>query len=390
MRSCVVVGTGFGDEGKGRTVSYLCLKKANPIVVRYNGGHQAAHTVVYQDKRHVCSHYGAGVLQQVPTLYTKYCTMYPTSFIRETRALEKLTENQFGHICFDPLTPVTTPLDIIANRSNEKNLMHGTCGFGVGTTFDRIAEHHNLFFQDLFYPHVWQIKLHLIEEYYSEKFQINFSKEVPYQEKLINFKNSIESIKRLYDEGVIENSSRFLQLEDYNYIFEGAQGLMLDKTIGFFPHVTRGNATSFNAIQLIREWGLNPPDIFYVTRPYQTRHGNGPTTGIGEPTLLSIDETNKPNDYQGSLKVKQIDVDLITYAITMDKLNHTNHVGSYNLMITCIDQFENHRIDVSGGQVHVTKLELMIGHKFAHTYYSFSPETSQVLEGDFNGNSRTS
>ena len=75
MRRSIVLGMTFGDEGKGVTTQWLCQQSLrqgrNPIVVRFNGGAQAAHTVCLDDKEHICSTYGSGVLLGVPTFLSK-------------------------------------------------------------------------------------------------------------------------------------------------------------------------------------------------------------------------------------------------------------------------------------------------------------------------------
>ena len=72
MSHSIVIGLGFGDEGKGITTSYLCKKlEGTKIVVRFNGGHQAGHTVVFNGKRHIFSSWGSGTLQGIPTYWSE-------------------------------------------------------------------------------------------------------------------------------------------------------------------------------------------------------------------------------------------------------------------------------------------------------------------------------
>ncbi|HSY75885.1 MAG TPA: adenylosuccinate synthetase, partial [Bacteroidia bacterium] len=65
----IVVGLGYGDESKGSTTAFLCQQGSNPLVIRYCGGHQAGHTVIYSGKRHVFSNFGSGTLQGAPTYW---------------------------------------------------------------------------------------------------------------------------------------------------------------------------------------------------------------------------------------------------------------------------------------------------------------------------------
>jgi adenylosuccinate synthase len=122
-------------------------------------------------------------------------------------------------------------------------------------------------------------------------------------------------------------------------IFEGAQGIMLDQDLGFFPHVTRSNTTTENAHVLAEEMNLEKySDVFYVTRSYQTRHGIGPMSNEHRPiTLINNEgETNVSANWQGTFRTGMLDVDLLKYAIQMDR--HMYPMGMPNLVVTCVDQ----------------------------------------------------
>ena len=81
MRARVVIGSNFGDEGKGLTVDYLCHQGAG-VVVRFNGGAQAGHTVCLDRLRHVFSHFGSGTLRGVPTYLSQFFIVNPIMFVR--------------------------------------------------------------------------------------------------------------------------------------------------------------------------------------------------------------------------------------------------------------------------------------------------------------------
>jgi len=89
--SIAVIGLGFGDCGKGMVTSYLCSQTENPVVVRFSGGHQAGHTVYHKNgEGHICSNFGAGVLQGVPTFWSDKCTVDPIGIVNEMDALEQI------------------------------------------------------------------------------------------------------------------------------------------------------------------------------------------------------------------------------------------------------------------------------------------------------------
>ena len=162
-----VIGLGFGDEGKGLTTDYLCSLNPNSIVVRFSGGQQAGHTVVIDEKRHVFSNFGSGTLREIPTYWSKYCTMDPIGIINELHKLKKLGINPLLYIDSD--VPVTTHYDKWINKNSKTNIENGTCGVGIYQTIKREQDHYSLTFKDLFHPKILNIKLDLIRQYYKKK-----------------------------------------------------------------------------------------------------------------------------------------------------------------------------------------------------------------------------
>jgi adenylosuccinate synthase len=353
MKISIVLGAGFGDEGKGRTVSYLVSQSKKPLVIRFSGGHQAGHTVFVNNKQHIFSHFGSGTLQNAPTYWSKFCTTYPIGLVNEWTALKDQGIN--SSIFIDPLSPVTTPFDVYANRYVNANNQHGTCGAGFGTTIERQENHYKLQFIDLFYHSVLEAKLKNIEDYYKAKGWV-FSNEPDFKNRMKCFFDSVDIINH-YDIGNIQD----FQFNDFDHvIFEGSQGLLLDKDIGFFPNVTRSNTTSENALALIDElFNTVEKDIttFFVTRCYQTRHGNGYMSDERFLDLKNIEnETNILNSYQGKFRTGYLDLSLLRYAIYRETLNNPKGI-KYCLVVTCIDQLLNSTFTVKdGGKLRVIGL----------------------------------
>lgn len=308
----IVAGLGFGDEGKGLFTSYLCAKTKNPLVVRFNGGHQAGHTVVYEGKRHVFSGFGAGTLQGVPTYWSYFCTFYPISFLNEW----SLLDNPLIYV--NGLCPVTTPFDIDHNRKTEKVKRHGSVGVGFGSTIQRQENYYKLFVQDLFFEPVMIAKLKSIASYYNAE---DVEEKI---ESFIECVNKVKKIIKLSDDSIMEK---------YDPIFEGAQGVLLDMDFGFFPNVTRSNTTSKNTLQLYPS-----KEIYYITRSYLTRHGNGFMPNEKKLDLINNEnETNRSHDYQGEFRTAELDISLLNYALKCD--DNFSKGLSKNLVITCIDQY---------------------------------------------------
>src|ERR1017187_4409641 len=147
MRAYAVIGANYGDEGKGLLTDYLVNRENAPgcgsddtLVVRFNGGAQAGHTVVTPDgQRHIFSHFGAGTLSGARTFLSKYFVLNPMLFFREKRLLEGLGL-KVQPILVDPRAMVTTPYDMIINQEHERflgNKREGSCGIGFGETIVR-------------------------------------------------------------------------------------------------------------------------------------------------------------------------------------------------------------------------------------------------------------
>ena len=311
-----VIGLGFGDEGKGMMVNYLCSHVTNPIVVRYSGGQQAAHTVWADNHQHVFSNFGAGSLQGVPTYWSKYCTVDPSGALNE---LELLLDVCNPSLYIDPKAPVTTPYEKHFAQNDEKTIANGTCGVGVGATHQREEDFYHLLFEDLYFPKQLRWKLDRIKDYYG------FADDV-------DIWDFIRDCEDFLDSSCVSLSDQSI-LDGYTPVFEGSQGLLLDQHYGFFPHVTRSNTGTKN----ILEMGYRP-ECYLMTRGYQTRHGNGPMSNEQYAHLLDYSaphESNQANTYQGKFRTSVLDIDLLQYAIRKD--NNLKGLDC-TLVVTCLDQ----------------------------------------------------
>jgi adenylosuccinate synthase len=352
----IVLGLGFGDEGKGRTVDYLFSleSKYDSICVRFSGGHQVGHTVMIKDRKydkHVHSNYGSGTLRGVPTYYSEYCTFYPNTMYEEERLLIKNTD-VLPTLYFHPHVMLTTPYDVAYNRALEicrGRHRHGSVGLGFGATIERNTESgYKLYAIDTQNPTIYRLKVEAIKKYYSEKiekfdfgFQDTYQKELSFIEdrffELINF--------------LPFTIKPYWYLNHYpNIVFEGSQGILLDKDHGVFPNVTYSNTTSKNAFEILKKLDTEPPDIYYVTRCYQTRHGNGWLNDSEEIKLINNEhETCGENPHQGKLRTAELDYVLLNHALRIDDV-YSNSIfnwwdgsdrkpwGSKTIVVTCMDQ----------------------------------------------------
>lgn len=325
----VVLGIGFGDEGKGITTDYLChhiLRQEGlaPMVVRFSGGHQAGHTVYVKESsesiiKHIFSSFGSGTLRGCPTYLSQFCTVDPIAIMNEYNVLKEQSITPTLYI--NPECPVTTPYDVFYNQNDEENKKNGSCGRGINSTFRREENFYSLHVSDLKYPSILNAKLELISSYYG--FEV-------YTDRFL------EAVKFLLECPTITLD----HVEDFtignNYVFEGSQGLLLDQHHGFFPNVTPSNTGLTNISKLI---DINDIDIYCVIRAYQTRHGNGFMTNNDLPNNIrtNVFETNVCNKYQGEFRRSILDLDLLKYGLERHKLN--SH--KLNLVVTNVDQVQN-------------------------------------------------
>lgn len=304
----IVIGLGYGDEGKGVVTAQLVKEANDPMVVRFNGGHQAGHTVIKDGHRHVFSSFGSGSLHGAPTYWSKFCTVYPHALLCEYALLRQFKPKLY----IDPMCPITTPFDVIANQITNK---HGSVGVGFGETIKRQENYYTLYAKDLKYSDVVTFKLDMIKKYYDA---------IGYQREVFEFLIDINEMLSIVTIGKPEHKGDF--------IYEGAQGVLLDQRFGFFPHVTRSNTTSQNALELLN----GDATVYMVTRAYQTRHGAGPMTN--EHLSVDVDnegETNVFNQHQGNFRISPIDEKMINYAIECD-----DQISSFpkKVVMTCCDQ----------------------------------------------------
>ncbi len=309
----IVIGLGFGDEGKGAVTDWLARKDKKQSVVRYCGGHNAGHNVWSYDHNHIFSNFGSGTLQGLPTIW-KASTCDPVGFMNEYQLLIDFNPQ----IWIDPLTPVTTPFDKGQNQNLELKQNHGSMGVGFGTTIQREEDNYHLYFQDLFHEELLNAKLLSIIDYYNSKGIVIGN------DSIQHFLNACKEMIEVVDQ---------TERNDYdNAIYESSQGIMLDMDYGIFPNVTRDQVGT-------QKLHLKQYDELYlVTRAYQTRHGNGWCSRHGY-TPYAPEETNMYNEWQGDFKTRLLDLDLLIYAINIDKGIRTN--TNKNLVITCLDQMKS-------------------------------------------------
>ena len=346
----VVIGAQFGDEGKGQAVAgYAATTGGDGIIIRYNGGAQAGHTVVAPDgRRHVFSHVGSGGFAGAATFLSRWFVSHPMLFLKELAALAALGVNPV--VLVDPASPVTTPYDMLINQIVERargHGRHGSCGVGFGETIERnLTPRHALTVGDLADPALAD-RLDAIRRDYAPARLNRLGYGAAYLENADLFQS--EAVLAHF----VEDAGRFLEAVTVSeartatrgriVLFEGAQGLRLDQDRGFFPYVTRSNTGLRNVLELAGELGMERLEVSYVTRAYLTRHGAGPLPHElpDKPYPGIEDATNRPNPYQGTLRFGWLDLDGLGQAMAADLADARQFPAltvSARLRVTCLDQ----------------------------------------------------
>lgn len=312
-RVCAVIGANYGDEGKGLITDYLSAR--NTMVVRFNGGAQAGHTVVTPDCRHVFRHFGSGTLAGAKTFLSHFFVVNPILYNKEYSHLQTKAY-------IDPECTVTTPYDMLINQLIEKargNKRHGSCGVGINETVVR-NETIKLTMADLFDGFKLAEKLDYIRFVYSPQRlnQLGISETVDFFSNDVVISNFMHDIKSMMSTCCVTPWQ--VGFGQHDLVFEGAQGLQLDEQSPDFPHVTRSRTGIHNVCKLMEMASINSPlEVYYVTRSYLTRHGAGPLPNeeLWEEKIID-DQTNVKNDYQGSIRFAPMDIEALIRRISLD------------------------------------------------------------------------
>lgn len=335
LQATIVADLGFGDNGKGETVNRYCQRQPNSVVIRYHGGSQAAHNVVLPDGRHhTFSQFGSGsFVPGVRTHLSRFMLIDPATMANEAKHLWQLTgRNPYDLLTIDERALVVTPFHKAANRIREflrGSGRHGSCGMGIGETARDALSWPNQALR------AGQLRsTQTITEAFTFFQALKHNEFEPQLETLSHHQLLSDDAKLLSDVGIIpwlvqtyqrlagqmtfvsENHLRLLAAE-YNLVFEGAQGVLLDRQVGFCPHVTQSTTTTANALTLLDEIGYRQPITrIGVLRTYHTRHGAGPfPTEDSNLTATMPDLHNGTGKWQGIFRVGYFDAVLARYAL---------------------------------------------------------------------------
>ena len=288
-RNVVVVGTQWGDEGKGKVVDWMTDHADG--VVRFQGGHNAGHTLVIAGRKTALQLIPSGIMREGVACYIgNGVVVDPAHLMLEIERLEALGLQVRSRLFVSEACPMILPFHVELDRAREARRESGgsgkigTTGKGIGPAYEDKVARRALRLQDLKHPQRFEAKLRELVELHNAELTAVLGapplQAEPILEQALRLAEQIRPM--LADVGYMLYRAH---LEGRNILFEGAQGTLLDIDHGTYPYVTSSNCVAGNAAA---GSGVGPGMLHYVlgiTKAYTTRVGGGPF-----PTELPIDE----------------------------------------------------------------------------------------------------
>jgi adenylosuccinate synthase len=276
-KSVVVIGTQWGDEGKGKVVDLLTDRAS--AVVRFQGGHNAGHTLVIGEQKTVLHLIPSGVLREnVQCLIGNGVVLSPEALLKELAMLEENGVPARERLRISEACPLILPYHIALDHARElargKKAI-GTTGRGIGPAYEDKVSRRGLRLGDLFHRERFAAKLGEVLDYH------NFALQHYFKTDPVDFNQVLDETLAMQDElqPLVDDVTELLYQHHKagnNIMFEGAQGALLDIDHGTYPFVTSSNTTAGGAAT---GTGMGPRYFDYVlgiTKAYTTRVGSGP------------------------------------------------------------------------------------------------------------------
>lgn len=285
-RNVIVVGTQWGDEGKGKVVDWLTDHAQG--VVRFQGGHNAGHTLVIGGQKTALQLIPSGIMRPGVACYIgNGCVLSLPDLLREIDKLEAVGIEVTSRLKISDACPVILPYHValdLARELRRGDARIGTTGKGIGPAYEDKVARRAIRVADLLNPEVFAEKLKQNMDYHNFVLE-NYLKVEPvsYQKTLNDTLAVIPRIKPLIAD--VSTALNRAYESGSNLLFEGAQGSLLDVDHGTYPYVTSSNCVAGNAAAGA---GIGPGMLNYIlgiTKAYTTRVGSGPF-----PSELSTDE----------------------------------------------------------------------------------------------------
>jgi len=276
-KNVVVIGTQWGDEGKGKIVDLLTERSA--AVVRFQGGHNAGHTLVIEGQTTILHLIPSGILHDgVQCLIGNGVVVSLAALFEEIAMLERSGVPVRERLRISPACPLLLPSHVALDKAREKARgaqAIGTTGRGIGPAYEDKVARRGLRIGDLFHRERFAAKLGELLDYH------NFLLRHYYKTDPVDFQTVLDESMALMTqvEPMVADVAILLdqlRRQGANVLFEGAQGALLDVDHGTYPYVTSSNTTAGGAST---GTGLGPCRLDYVlgiVKAYTTRVGGGP------------------------------------------------------------------------------------------------------------------
>jgi adenylosuccinate synthase len=276
-KNVVVIGAQWGDEGKGKIVDWLTDHAQG--VVRFQGGHNAGHTLVIGGKKTVLHLIPSGILREKVACYIgNGVVLSPQALVDEIGTLEAAGVDVRSRLKISEACPLILPhhaaLDIAREAAKGAGKI-GTTGRGIGPAYEDKVARRAIRLQDIFYPERFSKKLRELLDFH------NFVLKNYLHADVVDFQQTYDEAMGLADRirPMVADVPRMLyeaHKAGHNLLFEGAQGTLLDIDHGTYPFVTSSNCVAGAAAAGA---GIGPQHLHYVlgiTKAYTTRVGSGP------------------------------------------------------------------------------------------------------------------
>lgn len=276
-KNVVVIGTQWGDEGKGKLVDLLTERAKG--VVRFQGGHNAGHTLVIDGQKTVLHLIPSGILREGVRCYiANGVVLSPEALIEEIGVLEKAGVPVRERLTISEACALILPIHVALDLAREKARgakAIGTTGRGIGPAYEDKVSRRGIRAGDLFYPHLLEERLREMLDFH------NFVLSQYFQEKPLDFAEVQTQLLTIGEEikpmlGDVAGDLHGLREAGENVLYEGAQGAMLDIDHGTYPYVTSSNTTAGGAASGTGVGLLEFDYVLGITKAYSTRVGNGP------------------------------------------------------------------------------------------------------------------
>ncbi len=323
-KSVVVLGTQWGDEGKGKIVDLLTEKAT--AVVRFQGGHNAGHTLVIDGEKTALHLIPSGILRDgVKCVIANGVVVAPDALLKEVRALEArgvpvMERLKLSHAC-----PLIMPYHVALDQAREikrGNAKIGTTGRGIGPAYEDKVARRGLRVGDMFQPE-FADKLKEVMEFHNFSLTQYYGCEaVDYEETLAACKEWADQLKDIVVDAV--DLIHTIRENGGDIMFEGAQGTLLDIDHGTYPYVTSSNTTAGGAATGSGVGPLYLDQILGITKAYTTRVGSGPFPtelfdDIGEH--LQVKGNEKGTTTGRSRRCGWFDAMLVKHSIRVNSIN---------------------------------------------------------------------